>query len=332
MTVIKFSILIPVYNVDRYLSFCLDSICSQSYTNFEVIAVNDGSTDQSAEILQKYADKDKRIVVINSENKGVSAARNIAIQKASGDYVWMVDADDLIAPDALLTLSNVIQKTSPDIVTFRYQKLYKNKKEPQASSPNCEQQPQEKFDFFRSIFDKSDKSSHYTGGYVWLRVFKTSLIQNITFNESMRYYEDEEFFLRIYRSFKPETKIVSINEKLYCYRKRLSSLMNSNRCVRLFSLYQFQRRSLRDFPKDSRECRMLDYARLVCLLRLMQIHLTQNQTGVFSLFRKVLLRHLSEVPIRLALPYLFGKQIACSYAKQRAGKTKRTTRADSFWE
>lgn len=65
MTDIKFSILIPVYNVDRYLSFCLDSICSQSYTNFEVIAVNDGSTDQSAEILQKYADKDQRIVVIN---------------------------------------------------------------------------------------------------------------------------------------------------------------------------------------------------------------------------------------------------------------------------
>lgn len=177
MTDIKFSILIPVYNVDRYLSFCLDSICSQSYTNFEVIAVNDGSTDQSAEILQKYADKDKRIVVINSENKGVSAARNIAIEKASGVYVWMVDADDLIAPDALLTLSNVIQKTSPDIVTFRYQKLYKNKKEPQASSPNCEQRHQEKFDFFRSIFDKSDKSSHYTGGYVWLRVFKKSLIK-----------------------------------------------------------------------------------------------------------------------------------------------------------
>ena len=332
MTDIKFSILIPVYNVDRYLSFCLDSICSQSYTNFEVIAVNDGSTDQSAEILQKYADKDKRIVVINSENKGVSAARNIAIEKASGVYVWMVDADDQIAPDALLTLSNVIQKTSPDIVTFRYQKLYKNKKEPQASSPNCEQRHQEKFDFFRSIFDKSDKSSHYTGGYVWLRVFKKSLIQNITFNESMHYYEDEDFFLRIYRSFKPETKIVSINEKLYCYRKRLSSLMNSNRCVRLFSLYQFRRRSLRDFPKDSREYRMQDYARFVCLLRLMQIRLTQNQTNAFSLFRKVLFSRLSDVPIRLALPYLFGKQIASSYAKQRVSKTKRTTQADSFWE
>lgn len=332
MTDIKFSILIPVYNVDRYLSFCLDSICSQSYTNFEVLAVNDGSTDQSAEILQKYTDKDQRIVVINSENKGVSAARNTAILKASGDYVWMVDADDLIPPDALLTLSNVIQKSSPDIVTFRYQKLYKSKAQPIASSPNCEQHSQEKFDFFRSIFDKSDKSSHYTGGYVWLRVFKKSLIENIAFNEMMSYYEDEEFFLRVYRSFKPDTKIISINEKLYCYRKRLSSLMNTNRSARLFSLYQFQRRSLRDFPKDSHEYRMLDYARFICLLRLMQLLLTQDQTSAFNRFRKVLLNHLSEVPIRLALPYLLGKQMASSYAKQRAKKTKITTRADSFWE
>lgn len=332
MADIKFSILIPVYNVDRYLSFCLDSICSQSYTNFEVIAVNDGSTDQSAEILRKYAKKDKRIIVIDSENKGVSAARNSAIQKASGDYIWMVDADDLIAPDALMTLFNVIEKTLPDIVTFRYQKLYKNRNQLQASTPNCEKLPQKQFDFFRSIFDKSDKSSHYTGGYVWLRVFKKSLIKDITFNESMSYYEDEEFLLRIYRTFKQNTTIVSINEKLYCYRKRLSSLMNTNRSARLFSLYQFQRRSLRDFPKDSHEYRMLDYARFICLLRLMQLLLTQDQTSAFNRFRKVLLNHLSEVPIRLALPYLLGKQAACLYAKQRLSKTKTTTRADSFWE
>lgn len=332
MTDIKFSILIPVYNVDRYLSFCLDSICSQSYTNFEVIAVNDGSTDQSAEILQKYADKDQRIVVINSENKGVSAARNSAIQKASGDYIWMVDADDLIAPDALMTLFNVIEKTLPDIVTFRYQKLYKNRNQLQASTPNCEKLPQKQFDFFRSIFDKSDKSSHYTGGYVWLRVFKKSLIENIAFNEMMSYYEDEEFFLRVYRSFKPDTKIISINEKLYCYRKRLSSLMNTNRSSRLFSLYQFQRRSLREFAKDSDEYRMLDHARFLCLLRLIQLLLAQNQTSAFNCFRKVLLSHLSQVPIRLALPYLLGKQAACLYAKQRLSKTKTTTRADSFWD
>lgn len=331
MTDIKFSILIPVYNVDRYLSFCLDSICSQSYTNFEVIAVNDGSTDQSAEILRKYAKKDKRIIVIDSENKGVSAARNSAIQKASGDYIWMVDADDLIAPDALMTLFNVIEKTLPDIVTFRYQKLYKNRKQLQASTLNCEKLPQKQFDFFRSIFDKSDKSSHYTGGYIWLRVFKKTLIEDIKFNESMSYYEDEEFLLRIYRTFKQNTTIVSINEKLYCYRKRLSSLMNSNRSTRLFSLYQFQRRSLREFAKDSDEYRMLDHARFLCLLRLMQLLLAQNQTSAFNCFRKVLLSHLSQVPIRLALPYLLGKQAACLYAKKRLSKTKTTTRADSFW-
>ena len=77
---------------------------------------------------------------------------------------------------------------------------------------------------------------------------------------------------------------------------------------------------------------MLDYARFICLLRLMQLLLTQDQTSAFNRFRKVLLNHLSEVPIRLALPYLLGKQAACLYAKQRLSKTKTTTRADSFWE
>lgn len=332
MTDIKFSILIPVYNVDRYLSFCLDSICAQTYTNFEVIAVNDGSTDKSAEILNRYAEKDKRIIVIHSDNKGVSTARNTALARATGDYVWMVDADDLIAPGSLLTLASSIQKTQPDIVTFRYQKLYKNKNQLEESSPTCEVYCQTKVDFFRSIFDKSDKSGHYIGGYVWLRVFKKSLIENIAFNKSMHYYEDEDFFIRLYCSLKSDTKISSIGEKLYCYRKRLSSLINSDRATRLFSLYQFQRRSMRDFPEDSAEYKMLDYARFMCLLRLMQLLLSQKQGSAFYSFKKVLTTRLKQIPIRLALPYLFGKKVATLYAVRRTHKTKQSTQAESFWE
>lgn len=97
----KFSIIVPVYNVERYLSACLDSICQQDYSNFELIVVNDGSTDNSRAILESYANKDKRIRIYNTENNGVSAARNLALSVSSGDYVWMVDSDDLLACNAL---------------------------------------------------------------------------------------------------------------------------------------------------------------------------------------------------------------------------------------
>ncbi|MFI3241776.1 MAG: glycosyltransferase, partial [Alphaproteobacteria bacterium] len=94
----KISIIIPVYNVEKYLSQCLDSILNQTFNDWEAICVNDGSTDKSAEILTKYANKDSRIKVINQENYGVSSARNAAVKKITGEWTCFLDADDAFAP------------------------------------------------------------------------------------------------------------------------------------------------------------------------------------------------------------------------------------------
>lgn len=94
------SIIIPVYNVEDYLERCLDSIIHQSYKNIEIIVINDGSTDSSLKILEKYALKNSRIIIVNQENKGLSGARNIGVEKAIGDYIWFVDGDDFIDNDA----------------------------------------------------------------------------------------------------------------------------------------------------------------------------------------------------------------------------------------
>lgn len=99
------SVVVPVYNVEKYLAECLDSILAQTYQNLEIIVVNDGSTDGSPKIVQKYSAKHKSIVVVNKKNGGLSSARNAGIEKATGGYLCFVDSDDMIAPDFIEKLA-----------------------------------------------------------------------------------------------------------------------------------------------------------------------------------------------------------------------------------
>lgn len=94
----KISIIVPIYNVENYLGRCLDSILAQEYEDFEIIAINDGSTDNSLTILQEYAEKDNRISIIDKINNGVSSARNVGLSQARGEYIGFVDPDDWIEP------------------------------------------------------------------------------------------------------------------------------------------------------------------------------------------------------------------------------------------
>ncbi|MFI3242484.1 MAG: glycosyltransferase, partial [Alphaproteobacteria bacterium] len=112
----KISIIIPVYNVEKYLSQCLDSVLNQTFNDWEAICVNDGSTDKSAEILTKYANKDSRIKVINQENYGVSSARNTAMKRITGEWTCFLDADDAFAPCTLETFYNIALKSKQDVV------------------------------------------------------------------------------------------------------------------------------------------------------------------------------------------------------------------------
>lgn len=111
------SIIVPVYNTEKYLSACLDSILTQSFTDFELLLVDDGSTDKSGEICDEYAQKDSRIRVFHKENGGVSSARNLGIEEAVGDYLHFVDADDIVLSGAYEYLNTVIWEYSrPDII------------------------------------------------------------------------------------------------------------------------------------------------------------------------------------------------------------------------
>ena len=329
----KVSIIIPTYNVESYLRECMESVTRQTLEDIEIICVNDGSTDNSLEILKEYADKDSRLIVINSENKGVSAARNLALSRVTGDYVWMVDSDDLVNPNALKVLAEIIDKTNADIVTFRYQKLYKNKEPSLEVSPAPQYRELNRISFFQTMSDKANASRNYAGGYVWLRVFKNSLLKNLRFNEKMKFYEDEDFLLRLYTASRnKKLHIVSIDERLYLYRKRLSSLMSSNRSERLFNLYAFQRRTMLLFAKNSPEYQVIDHSRLVSLIRLTQLALCSGRCGAFEKFKRILLSRRKELSFRQILPYLFGRGIARKYSMKRTSNTKQLKQKDSFWE
>lgn len=116
---VKVSVILPIYNVAPYLAEAFDSILNQSLREIEIIAVNDGSTDNSEEIVKKYQQKDARIISFSQENQGQSVARNLALQHATGEYIYMMDSDDVLSsPDVLLTCYEYAQKNGADFVFF----------------------------------------------------------------------------------------------------------------------------------------------------------------------------------------------------------------------
>lgn len=114
------SIIVPIYNVEQYLRQCLDSLLQQTYSNIEIVCVNDGSTDQSGIILQYYRKKDSRVKVFNEVNQGVSQARNFGMAQASGEYIMFVDGDDWLHVDTCKVTLQTLQRTDADVVMFPY--------------------------------------------------------------------------------------------------------------------------------------------------------------------------------------------------------------------
>lgn len=121
------SIIIPVYNVERYLRECIDSIIAQTYKNLEIILVDDGSSDKSGEICDEYSKKDSRIKVIYKKNGGLSDARNVALDIAKGDYIGFIDSDDYIEKDMFQILYNLAEEYNAEISSISFYKMLENK-------------------------------------------------------------------------------------------------------------------------------------------------------------------------------------------------------------
>lgn len=203
------SIIVPVYNSSKYLQRCLDSILSQSFSDFELLLINDGSTDCSGTICETYSKQDSRILVINKSNGGVSSARNLGIDNARGEWIAFCDSDDTVLPD---WLSNFVigNLNNYDLVCQGMQ-LLNMTRDKQIKTEDITNS----FEGDRIVIWKSLKSCNSIG-HVFTKLFRKSIIQSnsLRFDESIRFMEDEEFFLR-YLTFVNQGK--GTGKCGYCY-------------------------------------------------------------------------------------------------------------------
>ena len=206
----KVSIIVPVYNTELYLRECLDSLLNQTIKNYEVIVIDDGSTDNSLKIIKEYHEKYPKIIKYKSiKNGGVSNARNVGISMAKGEYVGFVDSDDYIDKDMYLKLYNKATLEKSDIALCGYYKS--NGKELEL----CKMQGNNEFG---SSIKKNPELIKYSYAFAAVHLFKKELIdKNKIIFEDYKIFED---LLFTYKSYKHANKIVKVFEPLYYYRTR----------------------------------------------------------------------------------------------------------------
>lgn len=213
------SIIVPVYNVEKYLDQCILSILAQIYQNFELLLVDDGSTDSSGAICDKYASQDSRVVVYHKENAGLSSARNVGISNAKGEYILFVDSDDYwCTPYVLDTLLEHAIQNDADIV--RGELCYVDEDgnylwdTRTKAKEKCAKIPLSNSQFISNIISGK--------WWVWISIYKSEVLQK--FDEEQKFQEDIEFHIRL---FTRKLRCVYIPYVFYAYRIRSGSLVNS---------------------------------------------------------------------------------------------------------
>lgn len=208
----KISIIIPVYNVERYIRECLDSIICQTFSDFEVLLIDDGSPDKSGDICDEYAAKDPRFRVFHKPNGGVSSARNLGLENAQGEWVLFVDADDVIYNDCLEKCYNIATEDNLDLLQFKFDREI-NKREPQNNITS-------------EVLSSADFLNIRHNVCAACSFIKTSIIRDnsIRFNTNIKLAEDQLFILH---AIKNSNRIKITNDVLYYYRPNEQSATNT---------------------------------------------------------------------------------------------------------
>ena len=220
----EISIIVPVYNVEKYLCRCLDSILSQSMQDYVVFLIDDGSKDQSGEICDDYAEKDNRFTVVHHQNQGVSKTRQKALDMVSTDYVAFIDPDDYIEKDYLEKLYNAADKTNADLVWCDY---VENRLNSDTDHP-CDLSDMTREGLLRGILDSKFSA------VLWNKLFRASIIKdnNICFEASLKTAED---ILFVSKFICHSSRFSYVNNALYNY-----NMSNENSAINKFSTLKFK--------------------------------------------------------------------------------------------
>lgn len=215
----KVSIIVPVYNCEKFLERCIKSVLNQTYRNFELIIVNDGSTDKTAQICDAFSFH-KQVKVIHQQNKGLSYSRNLGIKQSNGDLLYFLDSDDYIHPQTLEFLINVFVKTNADIIVSDFMRIHTEKAPtiynqiPQYSLVNTETA-------LEMIHGKLHEMFRY--GTAWGKLYKKSLFNTLEFPVGKLW---EDVFL-LYKLYAEANKIIEFDMITYFYYQNPNSITHS---------------------------------------------------------------------------------------------------------
>ena len=218
----KISIIVPVYNAEKYLRQCLDSILNQSFSDFEVLLVDDGSKDDSEKICDEYAVKDKRVHVCHQANQGVSVARNVGLENAQGEWMYFPDADDIVMPNALNMMMSFADKTIEYIMCG-----YEVYDENGACTYSIEERKQKIIDRDAALIEMFAPTDYRYQGYLWNKLFRASIIKenSLSFVRGIKFNEDRLFNVEYLCHVK--YKVVYTTTPIYQYIERTNSAMAS---------------------------------------------------------------------------------------------------------
>ena len=221
------SVIIPVYNVEKYLEKCINSVINQTYKNLEIILVNDGSTDNCPYICDEFAKKDNRIKVIHKQNGGLSSARNAGLDVANGQYIGFVDSDDYINPEMYQKLYEALISQNADLSICSYEEVTEKGKSIDGFSPIND----EILDANNALLKLNQEKFWYFVVTV-SKLYSKNIFENIRFPEN-RINEDEFVIHEIFYNCK---KIATIPNKLYYYVQRSGSITKSKKTIKNFDV------------------------------------------------------------------------------------------------
>ncbi|MBR5130212.1 MAG: glycosyltransferase [Alphaproteobacteria bacterium] len=287
----KISVIIPVYNAEEFLPECLDSVLDQTHKNFEIICVNDGSTDNSLSVLNAYAKMDKRIKVYTQENQGQSSARNKGLDVAKGRYIFFLDSDDFIHPQTLEATHYHAQKNKTELTAFLYEKEEKagDFKDMQFETYDIKRLPNLVRCNLMAYTDKNAKPR--VSRVVTTMLFHRNIFKNLRFKPGM-YYEDTQLLLTI---LKDNVMSTLLPIPFYKYRMNATSTTNQKFTEKHLKSYHTLLSDLRKQYSHAPYRRKLDFliktlVEPVCqtsVKRVMDMSLKEKRKMIFPLYQMI---------------------------------------------
>ena len=237
----KLTVIVPAYNVEKYIEKCLASLVNQTYKNLKILVVNDGSTDNTKQIIEKYEKKSENLKLLNKENGGLSSARNFGLQNTETEYVTFVDGDDYLELNTYEVIMKKVEEEKTDLGIFNFKKVYSQK----IINSKLDEKVYIK-NFLKYLFSKSTE----TDIVVWNKVFKADIIlKNQIYFENRAYFEDTGFIFR-YLYFVEKVSLVEV--PLYNYIQRENSITKKFNSI-IISSCENTYKIIKEFYKKNNE-------------------------------------------------------------------------------